>query len=259
MFQIIYTDIDGTLLNSAHALSPKTIAAIKKVHQKGIPVILVSARPPRAIMPFIEQLGLQCPFVSFNGALILDAGGQVLAETTIGAPDFAALERALEAFTSPISVNYYHNLDWFSRYPLDDFTLGEAEITGLKPANKPDTMTDAHKILVMGAPSVVTQLQQQLKEQFPQLAIHLSKSTYLEIAHESATKSQAVDFLCGYYGIDNTEAIAFGDNFNDLDMLKAVGCGVAMANAPEAVKAQADELTLSNDDEGFVFTIEKYF
>ena len=71
-YRAIYSDIDGTLLNRAHRMSPRTLAITRRLAQAGIPIILVSARPPLAITPFTDAIGGKQPLIAFNGALILD-------------------------------------------------------------------------------------------------------------------------------------------------------------------------------------------
>ncbi len=86
-----------------------------------------------------------------------------------------------------------------------------------------------------------------------------SKPSYLEIMDRSVSKTSAIRFLQERWGVARQQVIAVGDNFNDMDMLEYAGVGVAMGNAPESVKNAADEVTLSNDDDGVAKVIEKYF
>lgn len=77
--------------------------------------------------------------------------------------------------------------------------------------------------------------------------------------HKSATKGSAVRFLEDYFGVQTNEVIAFGDNFNDLDMLEHAGLGVAMGNAPNEIKQAANVVTVTNNEDGLALILEEKF
>ena len=96
------------------------------------------------------------------------------------------------------------------------------------------------------------------KEKYPELSIYKSKDTYLEIMEGQANKADAVKILCDSMNINIKHSISFGDNYNDIDMLKTTGKSYAMGNAPEEVKMQADYVTLDNNNEGIFEVLKKY-
>ena len=98
----------------------------------------------------------------------------------------------------------------------------------------------------------------ELKEKYPELSIYKSKDTYLEIMDGQANKADAVKILCDSMNINIKHSISFGDNYNDIDMLKTTGKSYAMGNAPEEVKMQADYVTLDNNNEGIFEVLKKY-
>ncbi|TID17297.1 hydrolase, partial [Avibacterium paragallinarum] len=116
-----------------------------------------------------------------------------------------------------------------------------------------------HKILLMGEATQIEQIEPLLKQQFPQLSIHRSKKEYLEIMNKAATKANAIQFMAQRAAVDKADIIAFGDNFNDLDMLEYVGLGIAMGNSPEEIKRIAKQITVSNDKDGIAFSLNKLF
>ena len=91
----------------------------------------------------------------------------------------------------------------------------------------------------------------------PGLIISSSLYNNIEINMEGATKGNALLWLASYLGISREETMAFGDGENDLSMLKAAGIGIAMANGIEAAKEAADEITLTNDEDGVAAAIER--
>ena len=265
-FKAIFSDIDGTLLNSKHQITPLTKEAVKKVHKKGLPFVLVSARPPMAMDYFVSDLELNCPFVAFNGALIVAAKTyDILYSVKLGENNFAKLQEELAKFDEErpkisLSINYFENLNWYSSDPWGYWTNQEEIIVEVKSnGKKPKNLNDAHKILVMERPEVIAELESTLAPKFPNLTIKKSKTTYLEITNKQATKSGAIKFLESYLNFIPKEAMAFGDNFNDLDMLEYCGYGVAMDNAPQGVKDKVQEITADNNNDGIALVLNRVF
>ncbi|WP_133960359.1 HAD-IIB family hydrolase [Halanaerobium saccharolyticum] len=117
----------------------------------------------------------------------------------------------------------------------------------------------ANKILCIGEAEEVSLLEQETKNcDLDNLTIYRSKPGYLEIIPQKASKRAAIKILQERFNINSSEIIAIGDNYNDIDMIKYVGLGVAMGNAPQKVKEIADQVTLSNDDEGVAKAIREY-
>ncbi|WP_150538563.1 Cof-type HAD-IIB family hydrolase [Actinobacillus vicugnae] len=257
-YQAVFSDIDGTLLNDQHQISPNTLVAIQRLTQLNIPFILVSARPPLAITPYTQQLKTAQAIICYSGALILDRDLSPLYSVAIEANDLAQLDQQLQPFQH-LSINYYLDTLWFSNDVDNCWTQQEAKITGLQAVKKGENLTKAHKVLVIGEASEIQRLETQLKPQFPQLSIHRSKAEYLEIMNREATKSAAIRFMQQKMGLDTEQIMAFGDNFNDLDMLQYAGFSVAMANAPDEVKAVADYVTASNNEDGIALVLNKLF
>jgi len=257
-YKAIFSDIDGTLLNSQHQITARTEAAIKNVIAKGIPFIPVSARPPYAITPYTEKLQTHQVMICYSGALILDKNLTALYSVVIEPQDLTRLNQIL--FDYPhLSINHYSGLNWFSNDLTNPWTVQESDITGLKAYQLPNDMTDVHKVLVMGNSSEIQVLEQKLKENLSHLSIHRSKPEYLEIMNKAATKAKAIRFMERYLNVSADEVIAFGDNFNDLDMLEYAGLSVAMGNAPNEIKQVAKEVTTNNNEDGIALILEREF
>ena len=258
-YRAIYSDIDGTLLNREHRMSARTLAATRHVVALGIPFILVSARPPLAITPFTDAIGGAQPLIAYNGALIHDGELRELYSVPLDDADFRQLERELEPLPR-LSLNYYQGTHWYSPDPDNYWTAQEGEITGLRASAKPAApLAAVHKILVMGDAPVIAALQDRLRPAFPHLEIHRSKDEYLEIVNKRATKAQAIAFMGERLGVPAAESIAFGDNYNDLDMLRYAGYSVAMGNAPEDIKAECSTVTAPNSEDGLAQELERLF
>ena len=168
-----------------------------------------------------------------------------------------------------IHVSLYTEDNWYA--PQDDYwTEREARVTKVTPVITalPEVLQrwqasgiGAHKVMCMGPEEEMNALEATLNASLSQ-AIHVyrSKSTYIEIAPRAISKASALKLaLRNYYNLDIAQAMAFGDNYNDIDMLQSAGYGVAVANAREEVKAVVRYTTASNIDDGVAAMLEKYF
>jgi Cof subfamily protein (haloacid dehalogenase superfamily) len=272
MYELIFIDIDGTLLTSDHKISEGTLSAIKRVSQiNQIPVILTTARPPQAVEDIYSQLNLNSPVVYFNGALILHKGQgsknsfSVLQSYTIDTAFLSIIN--ITALPYNINISCYKKEEWFSGN-YDRWVKQEEQITGIKAtilnmdmqiqkwANQNE---GPHKILLMGESGQIDKIETVLKKiTFNQLNIYKSKPTYLEIMSGRASKTSAITFLINKFGLTNKDVLAIGDNYNDIEMLRFAGMGVAMGNAPDQVKAHAQFITLNNDADGVKFALDTF-
>lgn len=257
-YKAVFSDIDGTLLNSQHQITPKTEEAIKNVLKQGVPFIPVSARPPHAITPYTEQLRAQHGMICYSGALILDKNLTALYSVTLEPQDLQKLNARLADFAH-LSISYYAGLDWFCNDVNNNWIKQESEITGLSAKLLQGKLTDVHKILIMGSAEEIQMVEPVLKQALPHLSIHRSKDEYLEIMNPAATKAKAIQFMEQHLGISAEQVIAFGDNFNDLDMLQYAGLSVAMGNAPDAIKQVAKEVTATNNEDGIALVLNRVF
>ncbi|MBN2839068.1 MAG: HAD family phosphatase [Fusobacteriaceae bacterium] len=260
-------DIDGTLLNSKHQITPKVKEAINRVaNDSDIPVILVSARMPKGIAFLQRELGIKDPMVCYSGALILDRNGQVISKESISAVDLEEIYKVVNKQT--IHMSLYKDDEWFVE-KMDCWAQQESEITGIIPGIVDffDLIklwkaegTGPNKILCMAKPHEINSLKEEIKNNanLNSLNIYPSKTTYLEIMPTNASKTSAISYLEKKFNVEREEIIAMGDNFNDMDMIEYAGIGVAMGNAPDQVKKIADDITLTNDEDGVAHAIKKY-
>jgi Cof subfamily protein (haloacid dehalogenase superfamily) len=266
-FKMVCLDIDGTLLNSKHEITERTKNIIKIVSkEKNIPVILVSARMPKGILPFHKELGIVEPIICYSGALIIDEKRDTLLGREIQAQDIENIYNIAKECNVHISL--YKNNEWFVE-ELDEWAKQESEITKIEPTViKFQSLikvwrkekTGANKILFMSDEKNISKISNKLKEEkFKDLNIYPSKPTYLEIMPSKASKTSAIEFLCKKLNISKEEVIAIGDNYNDIDMLEYAGVGIAMGNAPNMVKEKSDEVTATNNEDGVAKALEKYF
>ncbi|WP_026886300.1 Cof-type HAD-IIB family hydrolase [Clostridium beijerinckii] len=262
-FKMVCLDIDGTLLNSSHEITEKVKSIINVVaNDKKIPVILVSARMPKGITFLQKELGIEEPIICYSGALILDKDNDVLAREFIGVSNLEEIYKFTRK--NNIHMSLYKDEEWYIE-ELDYWAKQESEITNIIPNiidfNKLIEQwrregEGPNKILCMANPQEIEFLKENICGN--DLNIYPSKPTYLEIMPIKASKTSAINCLQERFNIDKSEIIAMGDNYNDIDMLEYAGVGIAMGNAPEEVKRHADDVTLTNDEDGVAKALIKY-
>ena len=258
MYKAVFSDFDGTLLNSEHQITPKTLAAIQRIGEKGVPFVPISARSPKGIWPYAKQIGNLPVIVAFSGALILDAQGQTLFSSEIAEADVARASEILGDYD--LAVNYYFYDDCFANDVENYWVKYEMSVTKIVILQaEAGKIYPAHKIQVIGEPEVILAAENALKAALPHLSIHRSLARFLEVMAPTASKGQAVQFLEKHFGVTTSEVIAFGDNFNDLDMLKHAGLGVAMDNAPQEIKDAANRVTASHNEDGIALVLNEVF
>jgi Cof subfamily protein (haloacid dehalogenase superfamily) len=269
-FRALCTDIDGTLLSSKKDLSPRTIAAFKKI-PKDIPVILASSRMPSAMFHLQKELGkVGHPLVCFNGGYILISfGGSTKVIGSVYIPPVVCQDILDLAKGSDIHVSLFWEDEWHApRY--DQWTEREIKNTRVTPTiSVPEEVVrlwgingnGGHKVMCMGPEDQILDMANYLDDSYAEvLHVYRSKSTYLEIAPKQISKATAIKMVLEeHFEIDLGDVIAFGDNYNDIEMIKSVGHGIAVGNAIGQLKSVANEITLDNIEDGVAISIEKYF
>ena len=264
--KILFSDIDGTLLNKLRVLSVTTIAEFKRI-KEAVPIILISSRMPKAMVHLQEMAEItHFPIIAYNGGLIL-IDNQIAFTLEIN----TVIIEAMMKFNTSEKVHFslYNNNNWY--VPKMDYWAkreqnntkviptvlsNEAVVSKWKSEKK-----GAHKIMCMGNVDDIDTLYTYLEENFgTQLHLYRSKSTYIEIAPAAISKKTAVEFLLKnkYPALDVSEAVAFGDNYNDIEMLQAVGFGVAVDNARAEVKAVSKYTTGAGSEDGVAHFIKKH-
>lgn len=254
MLRLVATDLDGTLLNAAGEVSDRSRAALAGVQAAGGVVVLITGRPSRMVLPLAGELGLSGHVICSNGAAIhrlSDGGAEVLFALSP-----AVLRRAVPLLRSACP-DLGLALEW---------GVGMQAEVAYRAA--PDSVNDVLDALDDGPP-VLKVMARSAALSPPQLCdlinaccgqdLHASTSgaPFAEIAARGVHKSAALSRLCDALGIQPAEVVAFGDAPNDLPLLAWAGRGVAVANAEAEVKALADELTLSNDQDGVAAVLER--
>lgn len=260
-YKIIFSDVDGTLLNSKHEMLPSTRAAIESLHQQTIPFVIISARSPSGIYPIQETYGFKCPIISYSGALILDENRKVLLSNGFTKECAKEVIEFVETNHFDCSWNIYSMDTWIVKDKSDPRIIREEAIVHAKSTEGTvDTLpkhAEIGKILCMCNPIHILDIEQKLKEAFPSLSIVKSSDILLEIMQGGVTKSSAVKSLCSLWNIPLENTVAFGDHYNDVEMLEIVGMPFLMGNAPKELKTKFPNVTESNDEDGIYHGLEQ--
>ena len=252
--KIILSDIDGTFLTDDKRVTELTARAAKNILDKGLKFVLVSARMPEAIYPITDGIGLpRIPVISYSGALVLTESEEILYDKKMPLADTKNILAEMYTRWADISVNYYTGRKWYVR-AIDkrvqreiDITQARAEIADFDELIRAGILPN--KILIMCEPPVCKEMERELQT-FANLNVVRSAPHLLEIMDKSVSKATGIEILLKHYGLTVDEAVAFGDNYNDVEMLQYIPQSVAMENAPDKIKEIANAVTESNEDSG---------
>jgi len=265
MYKLICLDIDGTLLDKDRDLSLKTKSVFERI-DNDVVVILASSRMPSAMSYLQKGLKIEhYPMICYNGGLIIEPNGHIIDNQAI---PIACME-ALLPFHQRCNLSLYIADDWYTDRE-DSWTKREINNTRVQPTirlyeQSLDAFKKAtespQKIMCMGDKEIIDQIDSSLNRLEIKVNRYRSKDTYLEITAQSTNKALALDQLITkkYVNIKPSEIIAFGDNYNDIDLLKYVGCGVAMRNGRDELKTKANRVAPSNVDDGVALTLEEVY
>lgn len=237
------------------------LSAVREAQARGVRVCLATGRIWLSAQQYFVRLGADPPAILYNGGLVYDfRTDTVLRRVHL---DYARARAVLEILREfpQVQPHLYAGDRVFTgrvneltdRYRRKDGIQVE-EVGDLVAFLPPDPM----KILIVGARTDLEHAVARIQTIPMPINMVFSEETYLEILPVGSSKGVALEFVAARLGIPLAEVIAVGDNLNDLEMLRTAGLGVAMGNAPEALRTAADVVTRSNDEEGFRDVIERF-
>ncbi|AQR94818.1 Cof-type HAD-IIB family hydrolase [Clostridium saccharoperbutylacetonicum] len=273
--KVIIMDVDSTLTNSKKLITEKTKEILIKAQENGVKLILASGRPTSGLMDFAKELKMNENhglLVSFNGAKVVDCEtNEVLFNETMSIEEGQAVLEHMKKFDVKPMIDkgdYMYVNDVFNNeihYKDTIINIIKYESRGgkFKLCEKEDLAAFANyplnKILTAGEPDYLTAHHKEMMEPFKDtLSCMFTAAFYFEFTASGIDKAKALDTVLIPMGYKKEEMIAFGDGHNDASMVKYAGVGVAMANAVDDLKAIADEVTLSNEEDGIAHTLSKY-
>ncbi len=265
-YRLIAVDLDGTLLDHNLRISPRNKRALKEAAKRGVMVTVATGRMYRTSIPYVRELELNTdwPMINYHGALIKTTESKkvlhyqpVDLDLAVDIAAYAEAERYhVNAFIG--DCLYIEAENEFSRY-YQSIADVELEAVGKLSHYLKQRGEAPAKLTIINWHEQLNRIEAFLKERYgDKIAAMQSLPYFLEITDRRATKGQALHWLAHRLGILPEEIVAFGDSYNDLDMIKYAGLGVAMANARPEVSRAADLVTDSNDQDGVARVIEEY-
>lgn len=263
-FDAVLSDVDGTLLGPTHALSPRTIRAVRACVEGGVPFAIATGRMPSGLERIRSELGVPVACVYYSGAYVVDADGSEVVSETIALPVAARALELISELWPQTTPCYFVGPHWYVADPGNPLVENEAAIVNARPEQ-----ADPHALLEAGVvpnklfcrcpdPARSEEMRRTLAARLPELTVIRSRSgKFVELVRADVSKATGARALLGHWGVSMSRALFFGDDANDVPLLAAAGHGVAMANADRDIRHMADDVTLSNADDGVADYLER--
>jgi Cof subfamily protein (haloacid dehalogenase superfamily) len=265
LYKLIAIDIDGTLMNDRKEITKEVNDAIQAAKAKGVKVVICTGRPIVGVQSIIEELKLNDEedfVITFNGALVQNTYSKdVESQITLTYENLKELHELSLKLDSPFQFfdteSLYTPNREISRYTVHEAHINQIPIHYLPIDEVPKDML-IPKVMFIDEPERLNTIIANIPESlWAKYTFVKSTPFFLEILDPSVSKGNAVKQLAEKLSIKQEEVICIGDGENDLSMVEYAGCGVAMANAVSVVKEVAQFHTLSNNENGVAYAIEK--
>ncbi|MGX0119663.1 HAD family hydrolase [Corynebacterium otitidis] len=270
--RLVISDIDGTLLNPAERVAPRTAAAIGRLAERGVIVTLATGRPHRWLQPVVEQLPIRPRCVAANGAVIVDTEAGEIVETHLLEPATmsevverarGALARAgLPGLSIAVELPGEYSSDQEETFHIGPGYLHAWQAAGYVERGEAELLSaPAVKLLLRNEHLQAQEFYDAVRDAVPARLAHLTFSMregLLEVMRPGVNKQLGAMALARHYSVDAADVACFGDMPNDREMIAWAGWGVAMGNAHPELKAIANEVTGTNAEDGVAAVLERW-
>ena len=247
--KLIATDLDGTFFNSNSAISDYNKVVFQFLMKNGIEIILATGRALNSVKHYKDILANDNYSIIFNGAAIVDNDGNFMYDKVIDADISKSIINIYNKYNVYLhvykrNIHIASDIDFYLKRYIEKEKVNDVAI-GLE--NIEDF--EFNKMVFIGDREELERLQNDIRNNFN---VHtcFSHTNFLEVLASGINKGSALEWICNQKGIKRDEVVAFGDNYNDIEMIEYAGIGVAMENAEEALKKKADYICLTNDEDG---------
>lgn len=264
-YKLLVLDVDGTLLNDEKEITPRTLAALLKVQQMGVHIVLASGRPTYGILPVAKKLELGNYggyILSYNGGQIINAqNGEVLFERRINPEMLPYLEK--KARKSGFTLLTYDEDRIITDHADNAHVQEEALLNGMRIEEETEfsiaiDFAPSKCMLVSDDEQALIGLEEHWRKRLNgTLDVFRSERYFLEVVPCSIDKANTLGILMEKLKVKAEEVMAIGDGVCDFSMIQMAGLGVAMGNAQDSVKICADMITASNEEDGVAIAVEK--
>ena len=264
-YRMIVLDLDGTLTNNKKQITPHTRETLIRAQQQGIKVVLASGRPTYGIVPIAEQLELS----TYGGYILAYNGGEIINWSTREILHAQVLNPEVLPYMYRCAKEHgfaivtYRDNNVITETPDDEYVIKEVTLNRMQTLQVSNFLEyidfPIPKCLIVGEPERLHQLEIEMHSHLKETnEVYRSEPYFLELVPKGIDKAQSLAVLLEKTGIRREEVIACGDGFNDLSMIKFAGLGVAMQNAQPIVRESADFITLSNEEDGVAYVVERF-
>ncbi|MCA1056761.1 Cof-type HAD-IIB family hydrolase [Rossellomorea aquimaris] len=262
---LIVLDLDGTLLTDEKKISTSTLHTLTQARRQGHEVMIATGRPFRASEIYYKQMNLVTPIVNFNGALVHHPGDKNW-EAIHSPMDLEVSKKIIEAchdfpfrnIIAEVKDDVY--LHYHDEKLIDVFMMGEPSIS---TGDIRDFLSeDPTSMLIHAEEKDVKEIRAHLDKVHAEVIDHRRWAApwhVIEIVKSGLNKAVGIEKVASHLNIPQERIIAFGDEDNDLEMLQYAGTGVAMGNAITELKDIANEITLTNEEDGIGRYLQKRF
>ncbi len=257
--RFVAVDLDGTVLIEGVGLTARTLAAFKALKAGGILPLVATGRPRKSALRWIEALGADSGAVCHNGAVVYDAAAHIVAETTI--PETSARRLVEEARHIDVHFHGFAGDEWLFELERPGTARYErrAAFPGRRVSFDELPRLGFHKAMFVGDEDEAIFVTKRIRERMDGLLeIYPTGSGFVELVAPGIGKGKSLSSLVASLGGGMDEVIAFGDAWNDEDMLLMAGIGIAMGNAPEQLKARVGRTTGTVEEDGVASWLEEH-
>ncbi|KEZ47353.1 Cof-type HAD-IIB family hydrolase [Metabacillus indicus] len=271
IYRLLALNIDGTLLRSNGRLEPSTREAVQYVQNKGVYVTLVTSRHFQMAKKLAKVLKINNLLVTHSGAFVSDKVDRSLYENRISEEKTFNLVQVLETFDCNVRI-VHERFSLGNRKKVSSSILGKTLLSPKDPLFYPvqfvESLGENLRDEPLAAPKLdvyfseaesCLEAENVLTNAFEGITVKVKNPSMLEITAKGVSKENGLRLLGQHLGIAQEEMVAIGDAEDDMNMIELAGLGVAMGNAPNAVKKAADWITRSNDDQGVAYMVKEHF
>ncbi|WP_025692756.1 Cof-type HAD-IIB family hydrolase [Paenibacillus zanthoxyli] len=261
-YKLIALDVDGTLLNDDHILSPENKKTVAEVTRQGARVVLCTGRNPKNAIPIMQEMGLTGYVLADNGAVTVQVEDQeVIHQYPM---DGRGLDPYIEycrkrdihfdvntAFE--LYVDNVEHLTQEAHFMYEHLQLVPASLPAWNEFREPIV-----KFTVFSTAEMMDEAEREWSKWIRSFNIQRSGEFFIDLMHHEASKGNALKNLAKQLGIRQQDVLSIGNYYNDISMLNFAGLGIAMDNSPVEVKAAADAITGTNNENGVSEALIKY-
>ena len=274
-YKIVFIDIDGTLVNDEKQIPKENIETIKKLKTKGIEVVLASGRPYHSIEKYSNIAGAMPYIIGSNGGVVVNyKEDKLLYNANIDKPlaleilKFVKANNLFTAITLSGNLVLENEMHSLTKENRDELIVVNSLEEYLKNTNesiiKFSIMSDNKEDLQIAREKLINKFNITITNVdtfvIPNKYRKAGKNPYvMDVMKEYVNKGEAIKKLCKYLNLNTQEAIIFGDGLNDIEMFELDAYKVAMKNAKDKIKEMADFVTISNNEAGVAYKLNKIF